>query len=74
MIDLQKEILRLEKQLEKEIKSCTSLESKLSSEGFVAKAKPEFIVETNNQLNAKKMNAKALEKRITELRKLFEGN
>ncbi len=70
MVDIPKEILRLEKQLEREVKSYMSMESKLASEGFIAKAKPEIINETTAQMNSKKLNAKALEKRIRELRTL----
>jgi valyl-tRNA synthetase len=69
LIDIPKELNRLNKQLEKEKKDVNILDIRLKSSGFIDKAKPEIIKEAEIQLKDKKLNIIALEKRISDLQK-----
>ena len=70
LIDMEKEIARLGKELEKSQKFAASLKSKLSNERFTSKA-PAAVVETERaKLTATEEKISALEQRIKQLENL----
>ena len=67
MVDLKKEIARLEKQREKLLKSIGSLDKRLSSGGFVKSAKPEVVEATRESRAEQKETLAAVEMTLIEL-------
>eukprot|EP01041_Mallomonas_annulata_P007309 gene7309-14902_t len=67
LIDKEKELLRLKKQVEKLSKEIIGLQSRLSSKSFIDKAPPEVIVEVQGSLADKNAQIAAAEKSMKEL-------
>jgi valyl-tRNA synthetase len=68
LIDFDKEIARLEKELEKWDKEVTLVQKKLANQGFVAKA-PEKVVEAERRKEGEYLDKrKAVQARLTELK------
>lgn len=64
LIDMDKEILRLEKEVEKTKQEIVRLESKLNNQGFVAKAPAAVVEKEKDKLAQYQTNAAALQKRL----------
>ncbi len=71
LVDFEKEIARLNKELENSRKEIARAEGKLSNPGFVAKAPAQLVEQEKEKLETVRAKATALEKRIAELQ---EGN
>jgi len=70
LIDVDKEIERIGKELKATEADLTKLQSKLANQGFLAKAKPEIIEKTREEAAALAEKKSALEARLAMLRKL----
>ena len=67
MVDVEKETLRLTKQIEKIQKDIQGLENRLSSPGFKDKAPPKILNEVETLLNDKREQVNAINKSLLEL-------
>lgn len=70
LLDLEKEMARLQKELEAAQAECARIGGKLSNEGFVAKAPPSVVEEERNKLDRAKAQVGVLEARLQELKQL----
>ena len=68
LIDVEKEVSRLSKELEKLRKGIASTEGKLSNERFLSKAPAEVVAAEREKLTAAREKISALEARIAQLR------
>ena len=68
LVDFEKEIARLNKELENLRKEIARAEGKLSNEGFISKAPAALVQQEKDKLNANQVKVDALEKRIAELK------
>ncbi|MBR2822693.1 MAG: valine--tRNA ligase [Clostridia bacterium] len=68
LVDFEKEIARLQKELEKLGQEMARARGKLGNAGFVAKAPAQLVEAEKEKLLASEQKAKALEERIAELR------
>jgi len=70
LIDTEKEIARLTKELEKVRKGAASTEGKLNNERFLSKAPAEVVQSERDKLAAAKEKISSLEQRIKQLENL----
>lgn len=70
LIDTEKEIARLSKELEKVRKGAASTEGKLNNERFLSKAPAEVVQSERDKLSAAKEKISSLEQRINQLENL----
>ena len=68
LVDFEKEIARLTKELENLKKEMTRSQSMLNNQGFLAKAPAQLVQQERDKLEAAKEKAAALENRIAELK------
>ena len=68
LVDFDKEIARLTKELENLKKEMTRSQGMLNNAGFIAKAPAALVQQERNKLSAAEEKAEALEKRISELK------
>jgi valyl-tRNA synthetase len=68
LVDFEKEIARLNKELENLRKEIARAEGKLNNEGFISKAPAALVQQEKDKLAANQVKVDALEKRIAELK------
>ena len=68
LVDFEKEIARLTKEMENLKKEITRSQGMLKNQGFIAKAPAQLVQQERNKLEAAKEKAAALENRIAELK------